>query len=132
MCPFSSDIACVSNGIVYCCGDYRSEMYSCGNNYSDCDMIGGVEYQSCIGFIVTEWILFGLAFASFVGLIILARKHRMDKLRRLQYQNSVAQNIIYSDRMPNAINYSVSSQEQYRQWLVQIVIENQLIYFFHY
>jgi hypothetical protein len=78
-------------------------------------MIGGVEYQSCIGFIVTEWILFGLAFASFVGLIILARKHRMDKLRRLQYQNSVAQNIIYSDRMPNAINYSVSSQEQYRQ-----------------
>jgi hypothetical protein len=115
MCPYSSDIVCVLNGFVYCCGDYRSQGYSCGSNYDDCDIVGEGGYQSCIGFIVAEWILFGLAFASFVALIILARKHRMEKLRRLQYQNVIAQNIIYSDRMPNAINYSVSSQEQYRQ-----------------
>jgi hypothetical protein len=60
----------------------------------------------------------------------------MDKLRRLQYQNATAQNVIYSDRMPNAINYSVSSQEQYRQWnnewLNQIIIENHSYKFFCY
>ena len=114
ICPYSSDIACVRDSFVYCCGDYRSQGYSCGTNYNDCILIGQDSYQNCLGYIITEWVLFGLAFASFIALLFLARKHRMDKLRRMQYQNAAAQNIIYSDRIPNPINYSVSSQEQYR------------------
>ncbi len=61
--------------------------------------------EDCNGYVIAEWVLFGVSVAVLIGLIVVAKRHKLNA-SKMVVGNMEGQNIVYSD---NVVNWSQSN-----------------------